>query len=249
MKRKVYFLFLIVLVSGCIFDNPNENGDIKKDKNEEVKKDSENDSEDTKDLNNDKENEVTIDAEKENKYIINLEQSVQENGYYCVPACVQMILKLHGIEMSQTQLAKEMNTSSITGTEYVDLARVINKYRFNNEHPRDGEAGYRVCTLDVGVWNDETFRLLEERIKANIASNDPVLIAINLQTLYPELPNANHQVLLTGYTLDENGNIMSYYIVDPYYEVQDETYKGLKIFDKNIIYQALTDNVEPAYIW
>ncbi len=181
---------------------------------------------------------------------IDLFQSVQENGYYCVPACVQMVLQLHGIAMSQVQLAQEMNTHFVTGTEYTDLAKVINKYRFGNEFPKDNKPGYRVQTLSKGVWNQEAFDILEKRVKEDIATNDPIFIAIELSTLYPELgTNANHMVLLTGYQLDKEGNISSYYIVDPYYKVQDSQYQGLKIFSKNEIYQALINNTEPAYVW
>lgn len=181
---------------------------------------------------------------------IELLQSVQENGYYCVPACVQMVLKLHGVTMSQTQLAQEMNTHSITGTEYGDLARVINKYRFHNEYPKENEPGYRIQTLSKGVWDQAAFDLFEKRVKEDIASNDPIFIAVELSTLYPELGlYANHMVLVTGYQVDNEGNIVSYYIVDPYYKVQDSKYQGLKIFMKNEIYQALMNNIEPAYIW
>lgn len=181
---------------------------------------------------------------------INLLQSVQENGYYCVPACVQMVLQLNGITISQSQLAQEMNTHSVTGTEYVDLARIINKYRFGNEFPKDNQPGYRVQILNKGVWDQNAFDILEKRIQQDILTNDPVFIAIELSKLYPELGiTGNHMVLLTGYQLDQEGNISSYYIVDPYYKVQDSQYQGLKIFSKNEIYQALVNNAEPAYIW
>ncbi len=82
-----------------------------------------------------------------NKTLLSVPQSVQENGYFCVPACLQMVLAFHGIVQTQSILALQMNTSSITGTEYIDLARVVNQYLFNCTVPTDSQGGYLIQKL------------------------------------------------------------------------------------------------------
>lgn len=252
-KNIVMLLMMISLcLSACSSVKKEESVSSEETTKEEVKEPIQGDAVQEESNGNQNENkEVNVDSNVTyTKKRIDLLQSVQENGYYCVPACVQMVLKLHGVTISQTQLAQEMNTHALTGTEYVDLARVINKYRFHNEYPKGNEPGYRIQTLSKGVWDQAAFDLLEKRVKEDIASNDPIFIAVELSTLYPELGlYANHMVLVTGYQVDKEGNIVSYYIVDPYYKVQDSKYQGLKIFTKNEIYQALINNIEPAYIW
>ena len=61
-----------------------------------------------------------------------------------------MVLAYHGIYRSQTQLAQELNTSMVTGTEYADMARVLNTYLFDCEVPQAGQPGYRVEYLTPG---------------------------------------------------------------------------------------------------
>ena len=181
---------------------------------------------------------------------INIEQSVQENNYFCVPACVQMVLGLHGIIVSQSDLASEMNTIPISGTEYVDLARVVNKYVFNNESPSFGEPGYRVQIIDRFEDDETVFALFEERVKTDIRTGDPVFVAVDVNALYPNLKSANHMILVTGYAVYEGtDNVAYYYIVDPLYTIQDPVYGGLKTVTKEELINALVVNEEPAYIW
>ena len=52
-------------------------------------------------------------------------QSVQENNYYCVPACIQMTLRYHAVNLSQSELAQQLHTDPVTGTEYADMAVVL----------------------------------------------------------------------------------------------------------------------------
>ena len=181
---------------------------------------------------------------------INMEQSIQENNYFCVPACVQMVLRLHGIIVSQSEVALEMNTVPVTGTEYVDLARVVNKYVFHNENPSQSEPGYRVQTIDRFENDEAVFALFEERVKTDIKSGDPVFVAIDVQALYPDLNSGNHMILVTGYAAYEGTDIIEYYyIVDPSYVIQDPVYGGLKTVTREELINALVVNVEPAYIW
>lgn len=184
------------------------------------------------------------------KINIQLVQSVQEKGYFCVPACLQMVLNHHGIHISQEQLAKEMSTSQVTGTEYVDLARVANKYIFEKETAEPAGAGYRVQTLERNVNNSEIYETFESRVKTDISTGDPVFAAVDNHSLYPELASANHMVLVTGYSVFEGtDNIAYYYIMDPSYLVQDPVYGGVKTVTAEELMDAITSNVEPAYIW
>lgn len=128
------------------------------------------------------------------------------------------------------------------------MARVLNTYLFDCEQPAAGAPGYRTEYLVPGQVDEEVMDLFKKRVKQDISTGDPVFIAIDLQTLYPHMPKANHFVVITGYkTL--NDEITYYYVVDPYGPVQHYQYKGLKIFTPAEIRQALNVNTEPAYIW
>lgn len=69
--------------------------------------------------------------------------------------------------------------------------------------------------------------------KQDISTNDPVFIAIDVQTVYSEFDwTGNHMVICTGYaTYKGTNDIAYYYILDPSYLVQDEVYGGLKTVD------------------
>ncbi len=41
-----------------------------------------------------------------------------------MPACIQMTLRYHNIEANQEDLTEQLRTSSVTGTEYIDIASV-----------------------------------------------------------------------------------------------------------------------------
>ncbi|MCR5795768.1 MAG: C39 family peptidase, partial [Solobacterium sp.] len=160
------------------------------------------------------------------KVRLQIPQSVQENGHYCGPACLQMALSYKGIEKTQDELAHELNTSMVTGTEYADMARVLNTYLFGCEVPQSGQPGYRVEYLTPSAATDDVMETLKERVIRDIRTEDPVFIAVNLHELYPELPAANHFVIVSGYQM-QDGEILYYYIVDPYWKVQSDTYQGL----------------------
>lgn len=181
--------------------------------------------------------------------MLKLIDSIQENGYYCGPAILQMILSYHGINSAQSDLARQLNTSSITGTEYADMARVLNTYLFDCEIPAAHAPGHRVQELIPGSISKEDMQLLNERTITDISTGDPVPIAIDLGVLYTELPSANHFVLIVGYKTAEDGTISAYYVRDPYDKVQDQVWQGLKVFTVEELYNALNRNTEPAYIW
>lgn len=179
---------------------------------------------------------------------LDVPQSVQENNYFCVPACVQMVLRYHDIEVSQMQLSKDMHTDTITGTEYIDLANTMNFYLFHKQHIEGNEPGYRVQTLAINDQSSQSQALFEQRVKTDITSGDPVFTAIDVLELYPDLYHGNHMIIVIGYA-STNDVIDHYYILNPSYTVQDQTYGGLKIVNRDELYQAIIHNEEPAYIW
>lgn len=154
------------------------------------------------------------------------------------------------VDVDQKILAKEMNTNPATGTEYVDLVRVANKYLFNKEAIGPNEPGYRIQTIARYDRNPKIATEFEQRVKQNISSGDPVLVGIDLKTLYPTLPTVNHWVVLIGYEEKEGTDIIEYfYYIDPYYVVQDKQFGGLKKVTKKELINAIVQNDEPAYLW
>ena len=141
MKSKIILIILLLFtVIGCSSKDKDEPL-IDDEKIDIVEKDDK-----SENTNTDDENSVR-------KVKLDVPQSIQETYYYCVPASLQMVLKFNNIEKSQTKLAYEMNTSAETGTEYVDLARVANKYLFNNENVKENEPGYHVQTLALETFS------------------------------------------------------------------------------------------------
>lgn len=118
--------------------------------------------------------------------ILSMRQSVQENSYYCGPGAIQMILSYHGIEMSQDALAAELHTVPVTGTEYIDMVRVLNHHIFHTPAMLEAdEPGYRIQRLERNIVNEEIILLMESRIRSDIDNNDPALITVENSALYP----------------------------------------------------------------
>lgn len=193
----------------------------------------------------------TDDGNKTNEIImLDVQQSIQETSYYCGPANIQMILNYHGIHKTQDELASQLHTHKITGTEYIDMTNVLNSYLFGKNPISDSDSGYRVQTISR---NDDLNLIkynLERRIRTNINDGYPTILAVNMNRLYAHMPVANHVVLCVGYALKENANEIEYvYVIDPYDKVQDAVYGGLKKFTVSEIIEAIINNDEPAYIW
>lgn len=254
MKKIVSLFLLLGLLFGCSNYKTDENDKGNGVKNNSDQNQSEKNSgtkytdESEKDSKvNSSENMNTVSS---TKIQLTLNQSVQENGYYCVPACLQMVLNYKNIEKSQSELAVELNTKQSTGTEYVDLARVANKYLFNNVNVGDNEPGYHVQTLNRYDRNPQIAIDFERRVRTDISTNDPVFVAIDVNALYPHLNSCNHMIVVTGYALEEGSDeIAFYYYIDPSSVVQDSVYGGLKKVTKDELINAIIVNEEPAYIY
>lgn len=183
------------------------------------------------------------------RVMLDVPQRVQETGYWCVPGALQMVLAYKGIDASQTTLAERMNTKPVTGTEYVDLARVANAYLFGEETATPSGAGYRVQTIAIGDRDPSVAQTFADRAKADLADDYPVFAAVDVHVLYPWFGHGNHVVVVMGYDTDETGTITQYHILDPSYNMQDPVHAGHKVVDANTMMSAIVDNEEPAYIW
>lgn len=261
MKFKLVSIIIIIVI-GCTFYYINESEQKQKDHPIENKQNQQtldkDDKTNTDDHTNTKTNipddnqqdeQPKIKEQVKQKVVkLDVPQSVQENNYFCVPACVQMVLRYHHIEVSQMQLSKDMHTDTITGTEYIDLANTLNTYLFHKNHIEENEPGYRVQTLAINDQSSQSQALFEQRVKSDIASGDPVFTAIDVLGLYPDLYHGNHMIIVIGYA-STNDIINHYYIIDPSYTIQDQIYGGLKIVGRHELYQAIIQNEEPAYIW
>lgn len=194
--------------------------------------------------------EIVFGVPIEKKVQLNIAQSIQENNYFCVPACLQMVLRYYGIHVEQNQLADEMNTHPISGTEYVDLATIVNTYLFHKKLALDNESGYHIQTLSIGDKNPQIATDFQRRVKENINTNYPLFVAVDMQRLYPELRSANHMIIIHGYaTYKDSDKIAFYYAIDPYSLVQDPIYGGYKMFTEDELIHAIISNEEPAYLW
>ena len=170
---------------------------------------------------------------------------IQENGHYCGPACMQMVLAYHGINADQATLARELNTSFVTGTEYADVARVANSYLFPN-----GGGAYRSVIWLTDSTDSSLRETFESRVRQDMKTGDPVFAAISLHTIYPDLPTANHLVLIIGCRVNTvNDRIVSYEILDPYSGAQPYTDHGHKSVTADTMWKAMNSNSEPGYIW
>ena len=64
-----------------------------------------------------------------------------------------------------------------------------------------------------------------------------------MNSLYNDGRNVNHQGLIVGYKV-ENNEIKTITYIDPYDDVA-----GYHTYDASLIYKAMMDSVEPAYIY
>lgn len=183
------------------------------------------------------------------KHIISVPFHLQENNYYAGPACLQMTLESHGIAKSQDELAQQMNTDPMTGTEYQNLADIVNTYLYT-PNPGPGVPGYRVQYVSSSDDRAALTSLFLERFCTDVSTNDPVFMGLDLNGLYPDMPHVTHMVLLIGYSQNtQTGDIETIHLLDPYYKTYNQVSNGEKEFPIDQVISALMMDDEPAYIW
>lgn len=179
---------------------------------------------------------------------LDIRRIAQQKDWYCTAACVQMILDSFNIQETQDSLAEKMNTyapgeraDGITGTYDTDAARVLNDYLFNGQPVGDTDGGYRVQPLNES-WDQKAYELFCSRIIRNIDTGYPSIIQVNSGYIYGTGSSANHNCLITGYTISDDQ--ISFVIVDPY----SSTVSG-KEFESSYLFKAILNSYEPSYIW
>lgn len=176
-------------------------------------------------------------------------RSIQETGWYCGPAVMQMLLRHYGLEASQRDLAGQLHTSEKTGTEYADMARVASVYVFGKEPAQDADPGFRAWT---GVENGMTDRDKEQflaRLKQDLNTGDVLSAAVDVAALTPQLSiHAAHVVLINGIRMDSQGQIREIRIEDPSYLV-DYAQESDHWVETEHFLEAMNRCPEPGYIW
>lgn len=173
----------------------------------------------------------------------------QETNYYCAVACLQMVLDYHGVQVSQTDLAKALNTDPVTGTEYEDLAREASLRIFGNWPLDDSQSGYRYLLWNRNQGTDQTRAEFERRVRDDLKSGDPMFISINPAVVYADAADAVHEIVLYGADYDQEGNAVRYYCLDPYQNYWESENEGRKVFTPDELWNAMNDNPEPGYVW
>lgn len=156
-----------------------------------------------------------------------------------------MVLAYHGQDVSQQQLAVDLKTSSVTGTEYEDLAREASRYIFGKEVQSDADAGYRAVIWPANQGSEEARNVFEHHALQDLKNGDPVFVSINNEQVYGPGYGTVHQVVLYGADLNELGKPVTFYYLDPSY-LQESPEKSI---DAEHLWKAMVNNPEPGYVW
>lgn len=202
-----------------------------------------------------KEKEVTNPNEKKivlegipitSKKVLNVVGQIQKERVYCAPTAVSMMLSALGKNVDQYTLAKDMGTYEPFGTHNKDAIRILNKYLFGYEYPQENQNGYRLET--VNVVDNNTLKLFKERVKKNIDDGYPMYYTMDVSKVYPGL-RGEHNVIGTGYALDEKGELAILYYIDPSPAVQDKNYGGLRVITPEKLLTSMLTCEERNYAW
>lgn len=176
-------------------------------------------------------------------------RSIQETGWYCGPAVMQMLLGHYGLYAAQADLADLLHTSRVTGTEYADMARVASVHVFGQEPADDRASGFRAWTGTTGQMTVQDHAQFLDRMRQDLEGGDVLSAAVDVHALYPDLAiHGSHVVLVNGIELDEAGGIRQIRIEDPSYLV-DYASEEDHWFSTDRFLEAMNRCPEPGYIW
>lgn len=183
------------------------------------------------------------------RHLLNVSTCVQETGYYCGPASVQQLLNYLGYNYTQDNLATLLGTQPSVGTNFYNIAKVLNKIVFGlDAPPTSGQPGYRsYLILDPSINSSDAIEFISF-VKQDTKYNDPMIYNVSLSVLYPG-SSGGHFVTGCGWREGTDGSFQSCYYVDPWYAVQDATYAGLKIVSLSEMLQAISYSPQRGYVW
>lgn len=235
MKKILISLIVVIFLIGVFFVASSKGLDEKEPKKDDVTSKTPIEQEEPQELIE----EIPVEPQVNSNYL-SLDRSIQETGYYCACACAQAALRFLGIEESQSILAKKMETSSVTGTEYPEFVQVLNSYLSEHSIP----ASYSLRRVSTSEDFESVKAELGNHIKKNIDDGYPVFVMIDVKAAYPELFSGNHMVVIKGYS-ETDGSIDTVTIMDPSYMVDGSNV----VFSLDTIVDAIFKNEEPGFIW
>ena len=165
----------------------------------------------------------------------------QRKWFYCAPTTISMMLALHGKNIDQDILAKEMGTYEPFGTSSPDAIRVLNRHLFGYETPSGNQAGYRLERVTNPAAQVEKFK---QRIAQNTKDGYPMYFTLDISDLYPE-KRGEHAVAGAGYKVSASGDVELVYFVDPLVKSGD----GIKSMTPFQLLNSAKKNSEPYYAW
>ncbi|MCF0259422.1 MAG: C39 family peptidase [Erysipelotrichaceae bacterium] len=170
-------------------------------------------------------------------------ESVQETGWWCGPAALQMVSGCFGLSFSQQELADLMHASPATGTEYEDLARTVTDLIFT-QTGRSGQYTAVLFTSADGHLRSE----FEERALQDLRTGSPVFAAINPALMYQDAVSQAHQTVIYGADVNEEGNAERWYYLDP--SSQRTSEYGQKYWcTADEMWNAMLNCPEPGYVY
>lgn len=153
----------------------------------------------------------------------------QNNGYYCGPACVQMVVMfLTNTLRGQAIYAANMGTSSNGSGTIV--------YRLTNElNAQVGAGSYRYVNTDSVSFS--------ANLISSVTAGKPVVCHVMTGGLpnYNGVSNTGHYVVATGYyaSASGSGGVANCYYNDPHY---NDAYFGRHTCTMMEMYDAIEDN-------
>ena len=170
-------------------------------------------------------------------------ESIQETGWWCAPAALQMVSGYYGLHFSQQELADLMHTSPVTGTEYEDLAETATDLIFT-QTGRSGQYTAVLFTSADGHLRSE----FEERALQDLRTGSPVFAAINTAVMYQDADTQVHQTVIYGADVNEEGKAERWYYLDPGSQRTSEY--GQKYWCRaDELWNAMLNSPEPGYVY
>lgn len=163
----------------------------------------------------------------------------QDTDYWCGPASAQQLLAAKGVHVSQSQLARELGTTTYGTNSVTNFPPVLNKHLGWAINPAPGAAGYRAAFIN---GDRQTFL---NRLLSDTRTNDPMIYNVRMSVLYGS--GGGHYVTGNGWR-EKNGVLFDVVYVDPWRGVGDSYYAGEKVVTFDVMCQAI-EAMYGGYVW